>query len=97
MLPLSGSLTFIDPFLIGSSIKHILITEAAAQKKQAPVYLARGQQHRFHAMISAEEEEWEAKMRNERGESDNDSRAGQPGGVGSFEEYREKSKAAGVM
>ena len=79
----------------GSSIKHILITEVVAQRKQAPIYLARGQQHRFHAMFAAEEEEWGARMRQSRGEqADGD---GGEGEMGSFEEYREKSKAAGVM
>lgn len=76
----------------GSSIKHILITEAVAARKQAPIYLARGLQHRFHAMFAAEEEEWEARMRRKRGEGE-----AQDAGMGSFEEYREKSKAAGVM
>ena len=75
----------------GSGIKHILVTEAVAQRKQAPIYLARGQQHRFQAMIAAEEEEWDARERKERGEDRKE------GGVGSFEEYREKSRAAGVM
>ena len=79
----------------GSSIKHILITEAVAQRKQAPIYLARGQQHRFHTMFAAEEEEWEARMRQRRGEQANGD--GRDGEMGSFEEYREKSKAAGVM
>ena len=75
----------------GSSIKYILVTEAVAQKKAAPIYLARGQQHKFHALIAAEEEEWEARReRASRGEGPGD-------GVGSFEEYRERSRAAGVM
>ena len=73
----------------GSSIKHILITEAVARKEQAPVYLARGQQHRFHAMIAAEEERWEERREHSSQISN--------GSAGSFEEYRERSKAAGVM
>lgn len=60
-----------------------------AQKKSAPIYLARGQQHKFHALIAAEEEEWEKRKEHERGD-------GEGGGVGSFEEYRERSRAAGV-
>ena len=80
--------------ITGSSIKHILITEAVAQRKQAPNYWPRGQQHLFYAMFEAEEIEWEARKRAERGE---DSVTGQKIEVGSFEEYREKSKAAGVM
>lgn len=75
---------------LGSSIKHVLITEAVAQRKTAPIYLARGQQHKFHSLIAAEEEEWDAKMQKAKGRTEE-------GGVGSFEEYREKSKAAGVM
>lgn len=74
----------------GSSIKYVLITEAVAQRKTAPIYLARGQQHKFHSLIAAEEEEWDAKILKAKGRTEE-------GGVGSFEEYREKSKAAGVM
>ena len=81
--------------LSGSSIKHILITEDVAKRKQAPIYLARGQQHRFYAMIAAEEEEWEARMR--KASRDDGTQKGPQGTSGSFEEYREKSKAAGVM
>ena len=80
---------------IGSSIKHILISEAVAQRKQAPIYLARGQQHKFHSLIAVEEEEWELRMR-KVGDEDAGGRAAE-GGMGSFEEYREKSRAAGVM
>jgi len=43
-------------------------------------------------MFAAEEEEWEARMRKKRGEGE-----AKDGDMGSFEEYREKSKAAGVM
>lgn len=78
----------------GSSIKYVLMTEAVAQRKSAPIYLARGQQHRFEQMIAAEEEAWDAKMNKDQR---NDDGAGANGGTGSFEEYREKSKAAGVM
>jgi ATP-dependent Clp protease ATP-binding subunit ClpX len=74
----------------GSSIKHILITEAVAQRKEPPIYLSRGQQHRFQAMIASEEEEWEARTK-----SSQDSK--QAGTVENFQEYREKSRAAGVM
>ena len=43
-------------------------------------------------MFAAEEEEWEVRVRRENGEGD-----AKDAGMGSFEEYREKSKAAGVM
>lgn len=75
---------------LGSSIKYVLITEAVAQRKLAPIYLARGQQHKFHSLITAEEEEWDAKVLKAKAGTEE-------GGMGSFEEYREKSKAAGVM
>lgn len=75
-------------------MKHVLITEAVAQRKSAPIYLARGLQHKFHSLISAEEEEWDARMHKSKPRVDDD---GAATAAGSFEEYREKSKAAGVM
>lgn len=39
-------------------------------------------------MIANEEEEWEARRRRENGEVED---------VGTFEQYREKGKAAGVL
>ena len=74
-------------------MKHVLITEAVAQRKSAPIYLARGLQHKFHSLISAEEEEWDARMHKSKPSTDED----RDRATGSFEEYREKSKAAGVM
>ncbi|KAI9747448.1 MAG: hypothetical protein M1835_002106 [Candelina submexicana] len=71
----------------GSSVKYILVTEIVAQKKQAPIYLARGQQHKFHAMLATEEEEWERRTQNV---------SEGPEEVQSFEQYREKAKASGV-
>lgn len=50
----------------GSSVKFVLVTEAVADRKEKPVYLGRGQGARFHAMIAAEESEWEAKMQAEK-------------------------------
>ena len=75
----------------GSSIKYVLITEPVARRKCAPTYLARGQQHKFHSLIAAEEEDWEARQNKARGDVEGDE------GTGTFEEYREKSRAAGVM
>ena len=80
----------------GSSIKHVLITQAVAQRKIAPIYLARGQQHKFNALIAAEEEELDAKLRKGKGDVSAQDEKGADG-TGTFEEYREKSKAAGVM
>lgn len=78
---------------LGSSIKYVLITAAVAQRKTAPIYLSRGQQHKYHSLIATEEEEWDTKMKKSKGASDHSADKG----MGSFEEYREKSKAAGVM
>ncbi len=68
----------------------MLLTEAVAQRKTAPIYLGRGQQHKFHSLIAAEEEEWDAKMMQTK-KKDNNRVAG------SFEEYRGQNEAAGVM
>ena len=82
----------------GSSIKHVLITAAVARRECAPIYLARGQGHKFHALIAAEEEEFDAKEKpvGNKGCDGGGERPG-AGAAGSFEEYREKSKAAGFM
>lgn len=76
---------------LGSSIKYVLITEAVAQRKVAPIYFARGQQHQFRSLIATEEEAWDAKTKKT---TENSGNSGE-GVTGSFEEYREKSKAVG--
>ena len=83
----------------GSSIKHVLITAAVARRECAPVYLARGQGHKFQAMIAAEEEEFDFKQKPAAGQGSDrgEGRGGEARAAGSFEEYREKSKAAGFM
>jgi ATP-dependent Clp protease ATP-binding subunit ClpX len=50
----------------GSSVKFVLVTQAVAERKEKPIYLARGQGGKFHAMISAEESEWEEKTRRDK-------------------------------
>ncbi|MDI1489242.1 MAG: ATP-binding protein [Ramalina farinacea] len=99
----------------GSSIKHILITEAVARRRAPPIYLARGQQGKFHALIAAEEEEWDRRSSQDGAEEGGDKGKGEAGedgegkeggggeggrtdqGAASFEEYRERSRSAGVM
>ncbi|KAI4242660.1 MAG: hypothetical protein L6R40_003881 [Gallowayella cf. fulva] len=73
----------------GSSIKFVLVTGAVARKECAPFYFARGQGGRFREMVELEEDLG----------ARSGGRGGKGGGegVGSFEEYREKSRAAGVM
>jgi ATP-dependent Clp protease ATP-binding subunit ClpX len=50
----------------GSSVKFVLVTEAVSERKEKAVYLARGQGGKFHALIAAEESEWEERMRKQR-------------------------------
>ncbi|KAE8318689.1 P-loop containing nucleoside triphosphate hydrolase protein [Aspergillus transmontanensis] len=50
----------------GSSVKFVLITESVAARKEKPIYLSRGQGGRFHAMIAAEESQWEERQRREK-------------------------------
>jgi ATP-dependent Clp protease ATP-binding subunit ClpX len=46
----------------GSSIKHVLVTEAVAKRESPPMYFSRGQQYVFHSCIAQEEEAWAAKQ-----------------------------------
>ncbi|KAK2796388.1 hypothetical protein FQN50_009578 [Emmonsiellopsis sp. PD_5] len=69
----------------GSSVKFVLVTEAVAARKDKAVYLARGQGGKFHAMIAAEESEWEEKMRKQREERGSGER------TSSFEQWRSRS------
>ena len=77
------------------SIKYVLITEKVAKKEQAPEYFTRGEQHRFHAIIAEEEEEWDRKVAKEEGRKEEGGTEGDTSR--SFEEYREKSTAAGFQ
>ncbi|KAH0542597.1 hypothetical protein FGG08_003005 [Glutinoglossum americanum] len=72
----------------GSSVKHVLVTENVARRKEPVIYFSRGQQGRFYGCIAKEEEEWERRRKNE----DTDT-----GDAQSFEEHREKVKAVGVV
>lgn len=73
-----------------------MITQAVAKREAAPIYLARGQQSKFQSLIATEEEEWESEQKRSRG-GPTEGASSSEDGAGSFEEYREKSKAAGVM
>ncbi|KAF8468359.1 P-loop containing nucleoside triphosphate hydrolase protein [Kalaharituber pfeilii] len=70
----------------GSSIKYVLVTEAVAQRKQPPLYFGRGQKHQFHGAISEEEAKW-ARYNGQIPEEKPVNR--------SYEDYKEKGKAAG--
>lgn len=80
----------------GSSVKFVLVTEAVAERKEKPIYLARGQGGRFHAMIAAEESQWEEKTRKEKKERDKNAKAQNHSHDGaqhisSFQEYRKRA------
>ncbi|KAJ5989206.1 hypothetical protein N7481_004416 [Penicillium waksmanii] len=78
----------------GSSVKFVLVTEAVADRKEKPIYLARGQGGKFHAMISAEESKWEektgsdkkAKQKKEKLDGDDSSEH-----AANFQEYRKRA------
>ncbi|RLL99181.1 hypothetical protein CFD26_107121 [Aspergillus turcosus] len=76
----------------GSSVKFVLVTEAVADRKEKPIYLARGQGGRFHSLIADEESKWEEKMRRERKEK-GQATENQPS-IANFREYR--TRAAGI-
>jgi len=57
-----------------------------AQKKQPPLYFGRGQKHQFHGAISEEEATW-AKYHGQIPEEKPVNR--------SYEDFKEKGKAAG--
>lgn len=88
----------------GSSVKFVLITEAVAARKEKAVYLGRGQGGKFHALISAEESEWEEKVRKEKEGKNDGGGGGKGGGAGtsgqgqgqrsvSFEQWRSGSSS----
>ena len=58
----------------GSSVKFVLVTEAVADRKEKPIYLARGQGGRFHSMIATEESEWEERAQREKKEKEQKSK-----------------------
>ncbi|PYH99930.1 ATP-dependent Clp protease [Aspergillus ellipticus CBS 707.79] len=82
----------------GSSVKFVLVTESVAERKEKPIYLARGQGGRFHSLIAAEESKWEEKVRREKAEKGKEKKARSPFSdefppISSFREYR--TRAAG--
>lgn len=83
----------------GSDIKHIAITEQVAKKKAPALYFTRDGKARFNALIAREEEEWEdRKLGEDPTESDFERRAranSRGGHATTFEEYRQKTSAAG--
>ncbi|KAE8381088.1 P-loop containing nucleoside triphosphate hydrolase protein [Aspergillus bertholletiae] len=76
----------------GSSVKFVLITESVAVRKEKPIYLSRGQGGRFHAMIAAEESQWEEKQRREKKQKAQKARAQaaleEHPSISNFREYR---------
>ncbi|CAD0112755.1 unnamed protein product [Aureobasidium uvarum] len=83
----------------GSDIKHIAVTEDVAKRNSPALYFTRDGKTRFNALIVREEEEWEDRKRGEEPmESDFERRAranSRGGHATTFEEYRQKTTAAG--
>lgn len=46
----------------GSTVKHILVTQEAAQLKCAPLHFHRGQSQAFETLYAQEEDRWEDQM-----------------------------------
>ena len=72
----------------GSSVKFVAVTGKVARRECPPVYFGRGQGSKFRELVDGDEEE------GERGEKNGD---GPREEVATFEEYREKTRVAGVM
>ncbi|OQN99554.1 hypothetical protein B0A48_14696 [Cryoendolithus antarcticus] len=82
----------------GSGIRYVVITEAVALKKAGAIYFGRGQQSEMGRVVAEEEEEWERRQAEERGESEWEGRArhnSEGGAARTFEEYRVKASAGG--
>jgi ATP-dependent Clp protease ATP-binding subunit ClpX len=69
----------------GSTVKHILLTQEAAQLKCAPLHFHRGQSQAFETTYKQEEDDWQELIR---------AREEDASSIHSFEEYR-KAGAAG--
>lgn len=52
---LLGDAMFESP---GTSVRHVLVNEDVAEKRVPAAYFARGQRHRFCALVAEEEREW---------------------------------------
>lgn len=79
----------------GSSVKFVLVTENVADRKEKPIYLARGHGSRFHSMIATEESEWEARVQREGGKASPSSSGGKENNeTSSFAEYRNRASTA---
>lgn len=83
----------------GSSIRFVAVTDDVARRRCGPLYFARDGKAKFTGVIAREEEEWEEQRRAGDGnESDFERRAranSEGGAATTFEEYRQKTRAAG--
>lgn len=80
----------------GSSVKFVLVTEAVADRKEKPIYLARGQGGKFHSMIATEESQWEEKAQREKKDKEQRNKAQSKEGIDFTSNYREeRSHASG--
>jgi len=79
----------------GSSVKFVLVTEAVADRKEKPIYLARGQGGKFHSMIATEESQWEERVQREKKDKEQRNKAQSKEGIDFTSNYQERSHASG--
>jgi ATP-dependent Clp protease ATP-binding subunit ClpX len=79
----------------GSKTKYVLINEAVAERKSAPLYFVRGNSAAFYKLIADEEGNWEAQRQMDEGAEGDDAAHAEAGVSRTFEEYRVKATAAG--
>lgn len=79
----------------GSSVKFVLVTEAVADRKEKPIYLARGQGGKFHSMIATEESQWEERVQREKKDKEQRNKAQSKEGIDFTSSYQERSHASG--
>ncbi|KAL8903628.1 MAG: hypothetical protein Q9207_003803 [Kuettlingeria erythrocarpa] len=75
----------------GSSVKYVVVTGKVARRECAPMYFPRGQGSRFRECVDEDDQEGDRQAKNGRDESR------EAGETSTFEEYRKKSRAAGVL
>jgi ATP-dependent Clp protease ATP-binding subunit ClpX len=79
----------------GSKTKYVLINEAVAERKSAPLYFARGNSAAFYKLIADEEAVWELQSQRDEDAGGDDAANAESSASRTFEEYRVKATAAG--
>lgn len=81
----------------GSAIKYVAVTEAVARGEESALYFGRDDKNAFVNLVAREEDEWEAGRQGAvETEAERRARLNSRGGAATtFEEYRQKTSAAG--